>query len=66
MIMRNENTWTLGTLDKTPQHKACMALCASDADHTGVLWVNDSGQVVCKHNTSGTYHYNGNMRIPLS
>lgn len=66
MIMRNENTWTLGTLDKPPQHKACMALCASDADHTGVLWVNDSGQVVCKHNTSGTYHYNGNMRIPLS
>lgn len=66
MIMRNENTWTLGTLDKPPQHKACMALCASDADHTGVLWVNDSGQVVCKHNTNGTYHYNGNMRIPLS
>ncbi len=66
MIMRNENTWTLGTLDKPPQHKACMALCASDADHTGVLWVNDSGQVVCKHNTGGTYHYNGNMRIPLS
>lgn len=66
MIMRNENTWTLGTLDKPPQHKACMALCASDADHTGTLWVNASGQVVCKHNTSGTYHYSGNMRIPLS
>lgn len=66
MIMRDKNTWTLGTLDKPPHHKACMALCASDADHTGVLWVNDSGQVVCKHNTSGTYHYNGNMRIPLS
>ena len=66
MIMRDENTWTLGTLDKPPHHKACMALCASDADHTGTLWVNDSGQVVCKHNTSGTYHYNGNMRIPLS
>ena len=66
MIMSNVNTWVLGTLDKLPRHKACMALCASDADHTGVLWVNDSGQIVCKHNASGTYHYNGNMRIPLS
>lgn len=66
MLMSGVNTWVLGTLDKAPRHVACMALCASDADHTGTLWVNDSGQVVCKHNTSGTYHYNGNMRIPLS
>ncbi len=66
MIMSGINTWVLGTLDKLPHHKACMALCASDADHTGTLWVNDNGQVVCKHNITGSYHYSGNMRIPLS
>ena len=66
MLMSGVNTWILGTLDKSPRHKACMALCASDADHTGTLWVNDNGQVVCKHNITGSYHYNGNMRIPLS
>ena len=66
MIMKDKNTWTLGTLDKPPHHKVCMALCASDGDHTGILWVNDQGQVVCEHNISGTYHYSGNMRIPLS
>lgn len=66
MLMSGVNTWVLGTLDKAPRHVACMALCASDADHTGTLWVNDNGQVVCKHNITGSYHYNGNMRIPLS
>lgn len=66
MLMSGINTWNLGTLDKAPHHKACMALCASDGDHTGILWVNDKGQVVCKHNNSGRYNYSGNMRIPLS
>lgn len=66
ILMSGINTWNLGTLDKAPHHKACMALCASDGDHTGILWVNDKGQVVCKHNNSGRYNYSGNMRIPLS
>lgn len=65
MLMRGVNTWNLGTLDKPPHHKVCMALCAADGDHTGVLWVNEQGGVVCKHNNNGAYHYSGNVRFPL-
>ena len=65
MLMRGVNTWNLGTLDKPPHHKVCMALCAADGDHAGVLWVNEQGGVVCKHNNNGAYHYSGNVRFPL-
>lgn len=66
MIMSGNKTWNLGTLDRAPHHEVCMALCASDGDHTGILWVKNNGEVYCKHNNTGTYKYNGNMRIPLS
>lgn len=65
MIMAGARTWDLGILDSPPLHKACMALCASDGDHTGVLWVNSDGSIYCKHNNSGSFHYSGNIRIPI-
>ena len=65
MIMTGNKTWDLGTLDKAPHHAVSMALCPTDGDHTGILWVGEDGVVMCRHNNTGSYKYSGNMRIPL-
>lgn len=66
MVMSGINTWTLGTLDRPPLHVACMAIAASNGDHTGTLWVESNGDVKCHSESGNSYNYSGNMRIPLS